>query len=371
MPALTGIRAVASVMVYIHHFNPFSERLVGKRLHYFTDELHIGLPIFFVLSGLLICLRYYDNLGDRRISFYNYMVKRVGKIYPVLFLFMTLNFIFYMQTDYFEKTQYHNGWIYYIGGLTFLKGFFSGPATVFVGQGWSLTVEECFYFSAPFFFLLINKYKNALVLIPLFLVSFGCLLVFIFTHHPFYGFFGDFHFLFNHNFFGRCIEFFIGIALALAYKKYKPKATASSKGWFTYIGIFNIIVCVWLISLFHTRTEYGDAHPLGIAVNNLLLPAAGIAVLFWGLLTERTWVRSFLSIPVVELLGRSSYVFYLIHLGFFSNLLYAYVKGNLIPHFIILNLLSVVLYKVYEHPLNVWINNTFTKKQKPAIAAAS
>src|SRR6476661_747092 len=93
LPALTGVRAVAAYLVFIHHFNPFSASVFGTGIHNFFDELHIGVSLFFVLSGLLICLRYYDSFGNGRGSFYNYMVKRVAKIYPVYFLVLSLNFV--------------------------------------------------------------------------------------------------------------------------------------------------------------------------------------------------------------------------------------------------------------------------------------
>ena len=53
-PALTGIRAVAAFMVYIHHRNPFDEVFFGKKIHDFFGEFHVGVTIFFVLSGFLI-----------------------------------------------------------------------------------------------------------------------------------------------------------------------------------------------------------------------------------------------------------------------------------------------------------------------------
>ena len=55
IPALTGIRAVAAYVVFLHHLSFFNN---GTLLWQFTNEGHIGVTIFFVLSGFLITLRY-------------------------------------------------------------------------------------------------------------------------------------------------------------------------------------------------------------------------------------------------------------------------------------------------------------------------
>ena len=55
-PSLTGIRAIAAYMVFIHHYNTFA----NKGLHDFFGEFHIGVTLFFVLSGFLIAHRYYN-----------------------------------------------------------------------------------------------------------------------------------------------------------------------------------------------------------------------------------------------------------------------------------------------------------------------
>ncbi len=85
--ALTGIRIIAAYMVFIHHYNFFTK---GSFAWAFVNELHIGLPIFFVLSGFLIAYRYYSN-GTIHVK--NYIVNRVARVYPMYFLLTTLTFI--------------------------------------------------------------------------------------------------------------------------------------------------------------------------------------------------------------------------------------------------------------------------------------
>lgn len=90
-PALTGIRAIAAYMVFIHHYNFFSISVFGLEIHNFFAEFHVGVTIFFVLSGFLITNRYYL---DNNFNFKNYLIKKFSRIYPMYFILTTLSFVF-------------------------------------------------------------------------------------------------------------------------------------------------------------------------------------------------------------------------------------------------------------------------------------
>lgn len=351
-PSLTGIRAIAAWFVFIHHFNFFSEKYFGKYIHNFFAEFHIGVTIFFVLSGLLITLRYYDSSINSRTSFYNYMVKRFARIYPVFFLVLIINFIWFLSRGIYSNTFY-SGWIYFIGSATFVRGFFDSLMNAPVPQSWSLTVEECFYLSCPVIFLLLRKNLINLIVIPVILITTGILLTLFFIDHPFHGLLNSFRFLFNFTFFGRCIEFFTGIYLALIFKKRDFQKNNSLK--FTFSGIGIMFLCIVGLSLLHTDKHYGDYTTAGIIINNLVLPVAGISILFWGLLTEVNFVTRFLSSGAMILFGKSSYIFYLIHVGFFALFFYNSISQNPLFAFIFLNIISVLLYKLFEYPANKWL----------------
>jgi peptidoglycan/LPS O-acetylase OafA/YrhL len=68
LPGLIGVRAIAAWMIYFHHFQrPFPKVI--------ADELNLGMPIFFVLSGFLITYRYYDSGVKLRDYFRNRAAK--------------------------------------------------------------------------------------------------------------------------------------------------------------------------------------------------------------------------------------------------------------------------------------------------------
>lgn len=342
-PALTGIRAFAAYMVYIHHFNPFSIEIFGNNIHNFFGEFHVGVTIFFVLSGFLICNRYFD---EPNFNFKNYLIKRVARIYPMYFILTTLSFIF------FAIVYSQNSWIdlhNYFYNITFLKGFSDDLKFTGIAQGWSLTVEEVFYFTAPLFFIIINKSRIYLIIIPLFFVGLGLLLVSYFSGIDGNGFMKSTNFMLDFTFFGRISEFFVGIALALLIRKYSP----TFKGM-TYLGLAGIILSICGLVSLKVEGGFGVDSMPGKIINTIVLPVIGIAPLFIGLIKEKTFISDFFRSKPLQLLGKSSYIFYLIHLGIMVTILNKFYKNQWFVFFS-LNLISIVLYHYIESPLNKWI----------------
>ena len=341
-PALTGIRALAVFMVYIHHYNPFSVEIFGQYCHDFFSEFHIGVTIFFVLSGFLICNRYYE---EQNFSFKSYFIKRFARIYPMYFLLTTFTFVFFAifhsQTNLIDLKNY-------FFNISFLKGFSDDLKFTGIAQGWSLTVEEVFYILAPIFFLLIKRNKIFLIITPLFFIGLGILLVFIFNGLDCYGFMKSINFMLDFTFFGRVTEFFVGIALSLLVRN--NRFDLKFKG-FTLVGFAGIIISICALVSLKVGGGFGVDTTFGKVINTLLLPVFGIAPLFFGLIREKTLLSTLFSFKTVVLLGKSSYVFYLIHLGIFVTILNK-ISSNQLFIFIALNVISVVLYLYLESPLN-------------------
>ncbi len=345
--SLTGIRAIAAYMVYLHHFNPIPKNYV---VHNIVNEMHIGVTLFFVLSGFLIAYRYLDL---DNFSFRNYLINRVARIYPMYFLLTTLTFLPLLYYNF------NNGQLLIYGlNITMLRGFFENFKFSGIAQGWSLTVEETFYFLAPIFFFFIKRNKIYLVILPFLSIIVGIILVLFFSKIDFYGFFSSFEFMFNYTFFGRCAEFFIGISLAVIYKIDLPILKRFKH--YTYVGIIFTIISLILLTALKGDFDFGIRHPIGKIVNTLFLPTFGILMLYYGLLKERTLISEILSNKLFVLLGKSSYIFYLIHMGIFVSALRKLDIISKTPFsylllFIILNMISIVMYKYIEEPLNIYI----------------
>ncbi len=230
--------------------------------------------------------------------------------------------------------------------ITFLRGFFDDLKFSGIAQGWSLTVEECFYFLAPLFFILVKKSNIHLVLIPIVTISIGYLLVFSFSDFNDLGFMKTSNFMLDFTIFGRISEFVVGLALSIFVNEIKIKIK-----YITHLGVFMVVFFIFLLSIIDPMNGYGTELVFGKIINNLLLPLFGISLLFYGIITEKTILSKILSSKIFQLLGKSSYVFYLIHMGIVVNVLHK-INNNLLFIFLSINIISIMLYEFIEKPVN-------------------
>lgn len=343
-PALTGYRAIAAWLIFVYHFFPFKNPNIPSFFKSTIGELHIGVDMFFVLSGFLITYRYF---GDRPIIFKNYMINRIARIYPMYLMITLLVFInIYVSKNIwsFENTKQ------FIVSITMTKALFKDYYFSGIAQGWTLTLEELFYISAPFYFILIKKNWKFLFILPTIIFLFGFVLKTVAN--------GNFWGLMQINIANYIFEFFAGIALALVIKKqYFGKINFNH---FTYSGLAAIII---YLSTRHFVSGFVDFQNEFIRASELFsISVFGIAPLLYGLIFEKTFIQKILSTDIMILLGKSSYLFYLIHKGFIPILFNNNISDNKFILFLFLNLLSIIMYKYLEEPINNYIRKKFTTK---------
>ena len=83
IPHLTGLRAVAALMVLLLHFDQIYGRAIARSFPP-VDQGHLGVDIFFVLSGYIMCHVYASTAA--RMSAQSYLIflwRRLARIYPV------------------------------------------------------------------------------------------------------------------------------------------------------------------------------------------------------------------------------------------------------------------------------------------------
>jgi peptidoglycan/LPS O-acetylase OafA/YrhL len=349
-PALTGLRAIAAYLVFLHHFNPFYGSSSFGFIQSLFKEFHIGVSIFFVLSGFLISYKYYDNVRISGQWLTRYLKNRFARVYPMYFLLTTATFLVYWLSPPKAGVEHvlKDTLLIYIYNITFLKGFFDDIKETGIAQGWSLTVEECFYFTAPFIFVALRKGKILNVFFAV--LGAGCILVLLtrLLNIYYFGFFRDFRFMLLYTFFGRCFEFFVGIKLALFLKTQSGKT--HFYGFCTIIGVSWIFLWIMALATLEDLDQmFGLFHPYSIIINNFIVPI-GIVLLLTGILTENTILRSILASRPFELLGRSSYVFYLIHMGFIEELIVTHATDNYLLGFLGLILISLIYTLALKNP---------------------
>lgn len=148
-PALTALRFLAALLVFLFHFP-----LPGSLFDVVAREGHVGVNIFFVLSGFLITLRYADGVGRGAIGLGGYFIRRAARILPLYYVVFILSVPFTGSHPLFSMAR--------LPEWTLTQGLFrDSVGDLAVPTSWSLTVEECFYALAPLLFLLIAGAQRA------------------------------------------------------------------------------------------------------------------------------------------------------------------------------------------------------------------
>ncbi|MBC6612671.1 acyltransferase [Hymenobacter sp. BT507] len=374
-PALTGVRAVAALMVFLFHAAPVAPMDAQSHLFKwpirFVQQGYIGVNIFFVLSGFLITTRYFDRFELTGLWFRHYLQSRFARIYPIYFLLTLFTFlvmIFHYTGSWYEWPQsfeLHDKIITVFINITLTRAFFNDIVFVGVPTAWTLTVEETFYLFAPFLFLGLKQSIRWIYVYPLLLLLTGGLLVaFCSNFLPYYGLMKSMGMMLSDTFFGRCVEFIIGIGLALWMNRRPHAELYSTRKMATLVGGLGILACMILMTICErmsspedTVIDYGN-HLLIYAI----LPVF-IAVTFWGLIHERTKLQQLLQSKLFILLGKSSYVFYLIHVGVVDLIFSQFIAGHWMIRLLAYTLFSIALYKWVESPMQKLLRPTSLKSE--------
>ncbi len=351
LPALTGLRFIAVVMIFLYHSHP---TVFGPYIQSVFQQFYLGVNVFFVLSGFLICYNYGKETELNKLFLKKYYTNRVARIVPLYYILLTGAFI----VIHFRQPYRAHLFGTYLLNLSFLKGFSSWYMFSGIYPAWSLTPEVTFYLLFPFIYLLIVRMNWWWQQVVFFWIV-GLLLVGFFYYFPFRGFFDSIYFLLMTTFFGRCFEFFTGIWLAFRFRQWQAKQDAnnpvSAKRTLLYtvtgIGLSLVVIIIAaLISPDKALAQY----PVGMVLSMFIFPVS-VAVLLFGLITEITWFGRLLSSFPFQVLGKSAYALFLIHGSFIADWLFPFLGSNIFLLFISLVLLSILLYYLVERPLNKWI----------------
>ena len=368
-PALTGIRAVGAAAVFFVHL-PFQ---LG---HLMVIDV---MALFFVLSGFLIFYLYYEDAAVRAGKLHQYFVNRFARIYPVYFLLVTVAIL--LRQDFRPLFLFKN--------YTLTHAFFNNIYNRAIQPSWSITVEECFYLLAPLFMYLVRKinFIAALLFAALLLgiALFISILPISLLHSA--------RFVFSVTFFGHFFEFFCGIFLALVIlKKEKclqqsqnkaekqsalicasPRENFAQKGTvaltgtkYTLAGIAGIVIAMGVLVISNNMNNPTQAIQFFL-INNFILPVP-VAVLYYGLICERSFLAKILSFKWMGLLGRTSYAFYLVHMIMIESVavpfILPYFKAApnfyVVIVFILTQIAAFCIYAFYEQPLNKWIRSKYS-----------
>ncbi|MBL7810635.1 MAG: acyltransferase [Bacteroidetes bacterium] len=339
--ALTGIRCIAASMVFVYHNRKYWRGFMPQPLLQWVNEWHMGVSLFFVLSGFLIAWTYGRQPLQSGKDYLRYFLQRMARILPVYWLVLSALYLDFGVPKNVSLLQTYS-LFHAFSGQNNLDG---------ISQAWTLNIELCFYALAPILFLLALQRPLRLLLLmitlPLAAAGLGWLWHVIngnpqeFLYPP--------RFVLTATFFGRSFEFVAGMALVLHLRhgKFVWLQKVPHK---TILGGISVALCLYAIGLFEPDIFHHGADRTGGLILSLFVFPICTALWLLGLIQEKTGLQRFLSTRFMVLLGNASFAFYLLHLSYANIRLRGWVLWA-DRNFLLLWVLSVVVYLLFEKPV--------------------
>jgi peptidoglycan/LPS O-acetylase OafA/YrhL len=346
--------------VFIYHNRKYWRGNLHPELLRLINEFHIGVALFFVLSGFLIAYTYADKPMQSGKGYARYILLRLARIMPLYWLILTA----YYLDPAFGKNQF--------SPLTYslFHGFSDNYNLNGIAQAWSLTVEMTFYFFAPLLCLL--QRKHILYLIGSLLLLFGItwgggILWHRINGNPGHYFYPS-KFIFEATFAGRSTEFLAGMLLAYVMRNQKISVLKKIR-FKTFIGFSGIFITCYCAGLFQPDIYHSGTEHIAGRLMSMFIQPFFIMLSLAGLICERTWLQRFFSSRILVLLGNASFSFYLVHISYINIKI---GKKFMLPdrNFIALWVVSILLYLLFEKPVYNFCRKIL-KRESPVASSAS
>jgi peptidoglycan/LPS O-acetylase OafA/YrhL len=133
------LRALAIVLVLVAHAS-FMFLPLTHRLEAWWMLGHLGVELFFVLSGFLIGAILIKQAHAARFGVGRFWLRRWLRTLPNYYLFLVINIVIARWID--------GAWPHAASYAVFMQNF-AWPQPIFFIESWSLAVEEIFYLVAP------------------------------------------------------------------------------------------------------------------------------------------------------------------------------------------------------------------------------
>ncbi|WP_027711800.1 acyltransferase family protein [Dickeya chrysanthemi] len=354
--ALTSLRFIAAMGVFIHHFHFFenTKSTLAQQIYKIFYEGFVGVTFFYVLSGFIISYSYHQHKMAGKYSIPQFLRNRVARLYPTHLLTLAIAASVYLTKEAWAYvnigTLVTN--IFLVQSLVPSLPYFFG----FNGVSWSVSTEMFFY--VGFIFLTTFNTRQLLGLWSILLATIIWHLIFMdpsnqYTYWTLY---------INPAF--RAIDFITGMIL---FRFYNSREFSISFKWATGLELLSITMLAGFVFV-------------GINHVNMLLrldiyyiaPMAAIVFIF---AIGKGWFSKILANRFIVLLGEASFSLYMIHqilinyaVKKFSSLVNIDSMKSviifMIPVIIIGIILSVVMYKFFEKPLNNLLRSKSKEKQQ-------
>lgn len=208
---LTSLRLFFALAVFFSHLAFLKNDLKYSGVYdSIFSEGFLGVSFFFILSGFILALNYESKFVEDKVSYKDYILGRIARIYPMHVLTMLIALPLSYKVFY-KYILYH---------ITLTQSFIPDKDFYFSlnAPSWSISDEMFFYCLLPFLILFFNKNKHILTM----MIAGGIVLIFALNIYlPA----SDQHYWIYVNPFIRLIDFIVGIALYKVYKYFKSLKT--------------------------------------------------------------------------------------------------------------------------------------------------
>ncbi|MBI5260792.1 MAG: acyltransferase [Bradyrhizobium sp.] len=169
LPNLNGLRTISVLVVMLQHATTVQREFGG----YIDREWlwisgRFGVIIFFCISGILITyLLDREIAANGAIDLRRFYIRRIARIWPLYFLVTIPALVLNWLVEGASFYQQMNFWDYFFIILV-LPGYADRP--LFMGQTWSIAVEESFYLLYP---LMMRRFGKISLIVALAAVVFA------------------------------------------------------------------------------------------------------------------------------------------------------------------------------------------------------
>jgi len=171
LPSLDGLRGLSILLVLLGHAAatmpplPPTPRLLHPLL-LIAANAGLGVNFFFVISGYLITYLLLKELqGTGTISFFNFYLRRITRIFPAFYTFLAVISLLTL----FGVINLRPADI--VAAACFLWNYLPWTSGWWLGQTWSLSIEEQFYLLWPMTMFLLGPGRAAKLAIVLIVIE--------------------------------------------------------------------------------------------------------------------------------------------------------------------------------------------------------
>ena len=306
IPEIDGLRFIAITSVVLLHLSNFiTTKYVTKNnddldfsfLKHILSHGHIGVPLFFVISGFILGMpfaKFYLKNGNS-INLKNYFTRRLIRLEPPYILVMTA--LLFGAVYVAQTISLKNGIESYLSSIIYSHNFIYPDCLPKLNiVAWSLEIEVQFYILAPLIAFVFSIKSLLIRRLTIFLIA----IVFIIINHFN---FNPFHFLSLINYFQYFLIGFLLVDLFVSNSIVVPKTKFDN-----LIGVFLFLV-IWLFdnSDFKTATQTFFWE---------LIQLICIFFLYYYVLFHK--IFKFLSLKLITNIGGMCYSIYLLHYAIIS-----------------------------------------------------